>query len=223
MHLPARCRVLELGCGPGNLWRENSDRLPPGWDVLLTDFSAGMVGQARQNLDDARRFTFAIADAQCIPCADATFDAVLAHHMLYHVPDRARALAEIRRVLRPGGRLFAATVGETHMRELSDLVRRFDPELARTGIGLGNAYTPFSLENGGEQLTRFFEHVELRRYDDGLEVTEAAPLVDYILSGADIEQAAAQQREALLQFVQHELDQRGVIHITKDSGHFEAW
>jgi SAM-dependent methyltransferase len=223
LHLPALCHVLELGCGPGHLWRDNSERIAPGWNLLLTDFSAGMVEQAQSYLGVMPHVSFAVADAQCIPAPDAAFGAVLANHMLYHVPDRARALADIRRVLRPGGRLFAATVGETHMRELADLVRGFDPDMAHTGIGLGEAYVPFSLQNGGEQLARHFDHVEVRRYEDGLAVTEAAPLVDYILSGATNEQATAQRREALLTYVQRLLDTQGVLRITKDTGVFVAW
>jgi SAM-dependent methyltransferase len=143
--------------------------------------------------------------------------------MLYHVPNRAKALAEIRRVLRPGGRFYASTVGDAHMKELSELVQRFDPEMARSGVGLGRAYIPFSLENGGEQLRAVFDHVEIVRYPDALDVTEVAPLVDYILSGSNIEEAGAAQRDTLTRFVQTEMDRQGVIHISKDSGVFVAW
>ena len=100
---PAAACVLELGCGPGDLWRENADRIPAGWDNTLTDFSEGMVAAAQRNLAEIGRvFAFRQADAQDLPFEAAAFDTVIANHMLYHVPDR-RALAEIRRVLKPGG------------------------------------------------------------------------------------------------------------------------
>ena len=54
------------------------------------------------------------------PYDDASFDAVIANHMLFHVPDRAKALAEMRRVLRPGGKLYTSTMGETHKKTLRD-------------------------------------------------------------------------------------------------------
>src|SRR5439155_6255128 len=113
LDLAPNTRPLELGCGPGVLWSENPDRLPTGWEVVLSDFSPGMVHEARQKLRGrASTFRFAMADAQAVPFAPASFDAVIANHMLYHVPDRAKALNEIRRVLRPGGRLYAATNGQ---------------------------------------------------------------------------------------------------------------
>src|SRR5207249_3059431 len=128
--LPAKARVLELGCGPGTLWRENGERIPADWEITLTDFSPGMVQEARHNLRDVpRNFAFALADAQAIPYPSGSFDAVIANHMLYHVPDRERALSEVQRVLQPGGRLYAATCGQTHLRELHDRVQQAAPDL----------------------------------------------------------------------------------------------
>ncbi len=98
--------------------------------IALSDFSPGMIEEAQHNLADAGRpFAFERIDAQAIPFADASFDMVIANHMLYHVPDRPQALAEIRRVLRPGGRLYAATGGANHLREIGELVQRFDIQI----------------------------------------------------------------------------------------------
>src|SRR5258706_10720793 len=98
-------RVLELGCGPGRLWSENAARIPPGWEITLSDFSPGMIAEAQRNLASAgHSFAFERVDAQSIPFADASFDMVIANHMLYHVPGRPEALAEIPRVLRSGWR-----------------------------------------------------------------------------------------------------------------------
>ncbi|MGD0877639.1 MAG: class I SAM-dependent methyltransferase [Anaerolineales bacterium] len=98
-----RWRIMELGCGPGTLWLDNLDRIPAGWDITLSDFSDGMLEQARHNLETHRPFQFKIIDAQSIPFEDGHFDAVIANHMLYHVPNRSTALAEIWRVLKPAG------------------------------------------------------------------------------------------------------------------------
>lgn len=122
--LPPDARVLELGCGTGLLWVRNLDRLPDGWRVTFGDFSPGMVAQARQSLADDPRFAFEQFDAQAIPFVGGTFDAVVANHMLYHVPDRQAAYAEVRRVLKPGGWFYAATNGRDHMRQLKELEAR---------------------------------------------------------------------------------------------------
>src|SRR5437764_2121129 len=152
LHLPPQSCVLELGCGTGRFWRASMDRIPEGWDVTLSDFSPGMLREAQQNLRDSQRpFAFAVIDAQAIPYEDESFDGVIANHMLYHVPDRPKAFAEIRRVLRPGGKLFAATNGWAHLRELN----RFVPE-RETNFGREHG---FNLENGRDELAAWFSTI----------------------------------------------------------------
>ena len=99
---------------------KNRDRIPEGWDIALTDFSEGMVADAQQNLRERTHANkFAVMDAQSIEFEDKYFDAVVANHMLYHVPDRMKTFLEIRRVLRTGGHLYATTNGRTHLKELA--------------------------------------------------------------------------------------------------------
>ena len=220
LSLPPRCRILELGCGPGDLWLQNLERIPSGWHMTLSDLSAGMVRRAQRSLADrSQAFDFQVIDAQSIPFADGSCDAVFANHVLYHVPDRDKALSEMRRVLRPGGKLYASTVGEAHLRELYHLVGQIDAE----AFGYDDsACEPFLLENGGIQLSRWFTEVRLHRYDDGLIVTEAEPLIAYILSTATTPEVPGGKLAALRTLVEHELASNGSILITKDSGLFEA-
>ncbi len=214
--LPA-CRILELGCGPGTLWLENMDRIPQGWDILLTDFSPGMLQQVQENLAGKRHFQYKVVDAQRMPLPfeDGTFDALIANHMIYYIVDKPALFAEIRRVLTPGGRFYASTVGETHLAELVDLIIRFDKRLASWQEGLES----FSLESAGGQIAEFFPDVQLRRYEDGLAVTEVEPLLAYILSSKlDIEN---ERIPLLKKFLEDEMNRSGgVIKITKDSGIF---
>jgi ubiquinone/menaquinone biosynthesis C-methylase UbiE len=212
-------RVLELGCGPGSLWRPNLTRIPAGWQITLTDFSPGMLAEARANLAGARPFAFEQADAQAIPFADASFDAVIANHMLYHVPDRAKAFTEIRRVLRPAGRFYAATNGEAHMREMHDLARQFDP---RIGLWRQPGDQTFTIEHAQSELSHFFSDVLLHRYESALVVTEAEPLVAYVASMADANLTGARQA-AFTRVVEQRIIADGAIHITKDTGLFEAY
>ncbi len=102
--LPPCCSILELGCGPGDLWRANAARIPQGWRITLSDFSPGMLAQTRQNLAPlSRPFHWAVIDAAAIPLADGAVDAVIANHLLYHVPHRPQALSEIRRFIVANG------------------------------------------------------------------------------------------------------------------------
>ncbi|HKC75516.1 MAG TPA: class I SAM-dependent methyltransferase [Chloroflexota bacterium] len=209
-------RILELGCGTGRLWLENVHRMPEGWDVTLSDFSPGMVQEAQQNLYDSHRpFTFAVIDAQAIPYEDESFDGVIANHMLYHVLDRPQAVDEIRRVLRPGGRLYASTNGRAHLRELSSFVPEQSSDFSHGLV--------FDLENGRDQLAPWFSTIVLHRYDDALVVTKAEPLIAYFLSTRIASALDDEARAELARRVEQELAAHGAIHVTKDIGLFEAW
>jgi SAM-dependent methyltransferase len=211
LQIPENGRVLEVGCGPGGYWPEIAELIPCSWQITVSDFSPGMVARARQRLSALDRpFTVMHADVQYLPCPDGVFDAVIANFMLYHVPDRPRALAEIHRVLAVGGRLFAMTNGQGHMQELNDIADRVVPGTIRHGE------TGFSLENGSAQLTPWFDDLRLLRYSDTLRVNDAEPLLAYIRSYAA--ELTADQEEALRQQIQVELDAHGVFQITKDPG-----
>jgi ubiquinone/menaquinone biosynthesis C-methylase UbiE len=219
--LAPESRILELGCGPGGLWGPNLDRIPPGWAITLSDFSPGMAQAAWRNLQASQRqFEYAVVDAQALPFGDASHDAVIANHMLYHVPDRSQALAEMRRILKPGGRFYAATNGKTHLQGLHDLVFRFTRGSAPIGK---NPFEAFALENGLDQIAQWFSGVAVRYYEDALVVTEAAPLVAYILSSLRWAALIGDKTAELTRFVEQELAAHGAIRITKDSGLFTAF
>ena len=216
--LPDNAKILELGCSPGYLWKENISRIPMGWNIILSDLSSGMLDSAWRNLVvTGRAFKFEEIDAQSIPHADETFDAVIANHMLYHVPDRAKAIAEIKRVLKPDGRLIATTIGKNHLKEIADLFRQ---------MSLGNTFesfgSPFTLENGLEQLKQAFPQVTVSRYPDNLHVIEIEPIMAYIRSSIHATELLEERLANIRLDLEKELKEKGKIFISKDSGLFEA-
>lgn len=214
-----RSRVLELGCGPGRLWLNNFDRIPKDWQITLSDFSPGMLQEAQRNLQIVRHaFNFQVIDAQAIPFKEKSFDIVIANHMLYHVLDRDKALAEIRRVLTPKGRFYAATNGQAHLREIDDLIKRVEPTYAAHNTNRNT----FNLESGLTQLSRWFSQVTVREMDDGLVVTEVEPLIAYILSSPVKSVLVEEKLQALREIVSQEIATHGAVHISKVIGIFEA-
>jgi ubiquinone/menaquinone biosynthesis C-methylase UbiE len=211
--IPADACVLELGSGTALFWRANADRIPAGWRITLSDFSAGMLSDVRATVAAIPRpFRFMQTDAQALPFADHSFDAVIANHMLYHVADIPQALREIHRVLKPGAPCYSATMGLANMREFNDLVLRF------IGVPANRAAARFGLETGFDHMQKVFARVEVRRYQDALRVTEVQPIIDYIESNRIGKIATDSQKTALREFAETEIRAHGAMHFSKDTG-----
>lgn len=212
-------RVLELGCGDGTLWLENAEAIPKGAKILLSELSAGMLEDTRKNLSGCPGdFTYEVIDCHEIDKPDDSFDLVVANLVLFYVRDIKRVLAEIRRVLRPGGRFVCATYGARHMKEVEELVKEFNPRIRLSSVHL---YDNFGLENGENQLKQYFTDVQCLLYPDELRVTDVKLLMDYILS------CHGNQREVLIPeydrfkaFLEKKLARKGMIRITKQAGIF---
>jgi SAM-dependent methyltransferase len=214
-------RVLEIGCGTGNLWRENAARVPAGVRLVLTDLSAGMLEQARARLRGLPlALELARADAQSLPFDAGSFDVVIASHMLYHVPDRARALAEVRRVLRAGGRFLAGTNHWTHLLELRELLTRF---------GVMSSLLPpvrdphlFDLETAAEEISAVLEVQGVARRESALEIRDAEPLLDYVRSMVDGASAEGPALDALRRHAERQIALAGALHVGTAAGVVKA-
>lgn len=187
-------RILELDCGNAAMWKKRVDDLPEGCELLLTDLSAGMLEEASRQLGKREHVRYAQVDAMEIPYEDASFDAVIANMMLYHVPEIDRALAEIRRVLKPDGWFACATNGEQGICSfLAEVFADFEASVRMQEIA-----TRFSLENGTRRLMKHFHSVHMLRRDDALDVTDAEDLTDYVLSLASMVELHRASREEIV-------------------------
>jgi ubiquinone/menaquinone biosynthesis C-methylase UbiE len=206
--------VLELGCGPGSLWKRNLDRIPPGSIIVLSDFSEGMLRDSRHNLGlNYSRFSFCQLDAAVLPFRASCLNAVVANMMFYHVEDRPTALSDIRRVLRPNGRFYATTTGREYMRELNAVATQILQIPRRTPSA-----ERFGLENGFELLQSVFAKVEVRRYQNQLRVTEAQPLIDYFASMEPFISPSPEKWKTLHEYFQDSISENGEIVIPIEVG-----
>lgn len=99
-------RLLEIACGTGIVTRAVAAALPAGATLVATDLNQAMVDVARSHLGSNRAVSWGTADAQALPFADRSFDAVFSQFGVMFFPDKARAMREARRTLVPGGRFI---------------------------------------------------------------------------------------------------------------------
>ena len=214
---PVGGTVVEVGCGTGSMWAAAADEWPPG-RYVLTDQSAAMVGTAVAR--SGPRLTSAVgvvADAQSVPVPDRVADVVVANHMLYHVPDIARAIAELAHVLAPDGVALVSTNGGDHMRELTAIL------VATFGHGLPEEVSRFGRETGGDLLRASFADVEWHPFADGLACTDPADVLAYMTSFPPGEGATPAQRASLQAGIDAAFTAgAGTFRITKDAGTFVA-
>ena len=102
-------KVLELGCGNGDLWRGRKGEIEDLDKLVLSDFSEGMLAAARENVGEHHNVCYKVINIMDIPYEDESFDVVIANMMLYHVPDINKGLSEVRRVLKKDGVFYTAT------------------------------------------------------------------------------------------------------------------
>lgn len=213
-------RILEVGCGNGQLWQKAPAQALEGKEIHVTDISSGMVEDAAENLKGSGRdsLVFETQDCEALSYEDGMFDGVIANHVLFYVRDMGRALGEIRRVLKKDGIFYCSTYGKEHMREITLLVQEFDPRIALSDVAL---YELFGLENGKGILEKVFGQVENVMYEDYLLVNEAKPLLDYIMSchGNQGEILGNRQQE-FKRFLERKIEEKGGIRITKMAGLF---
>jgi ubiquinone/menaquinone biosynthesis C-methylase UbiE len=173
--------LLEVGCGHGTFWVHESARTPIGANLTLTDFSPGMVEEARQKLT-ARgiQASFLEADVENLPFEEDAFDAVLAQFMLYHASSKERAIAEICRVLRPTGWAGIVLNYPDHMQEIDLEMKKIHPNIKNI-FDAGN----FSSVEGIELFPKHFAHVKRHDYEFKMKVTDALAVTRYAQSIVD--------------------------------------
>jgi SAM-dependent methyltransferase len=212
--------VLEVGCGSGRFWR-SATAWPADLALTLVDLSPGMVGEAQATLHDIGRWTdltTQVADVCALPFAEASFDLVLALHMLYHAADPDQATVEIARVLRPGGVAIASTNGKDSLGAIMELGQ------AAFGGARGDAHLGgFSLESGEAIMRRHFASVEVRRTADRLLVTDPADVVAYLTSFPPGDAAPPPVLKRLRAITEAAFEAGGgVLEVVRDAGYLLA-
>jgi ubiquinone/menaquinone biosynthesis C-methylase UbiE len=215
-------RVLDLGCGTGIVARQVAARLGDKGSVVGIDRSANMLAVADTTAArDGLKVEWREGRAEALPFADASFDRVLSQFALMFFDDRPRALAEVHRVLAPGGGLslnvWQGIDRHPFYRTLDRLIER--------KLGVGALESMFALGEPGvlrELLTQAgFRHVEI----EPVSITSRFPNPEMFLAGEiEVDTAAipamqgltAADREAMVAAISEEM-QEPLKQVTRDN------
>lgn len=168
--------VADVGCGNGAYVARFSDERPD-LQVLGVDLSTGMLNSVHASTGHR---VLVAADAAALPLADATVDAALAMHMLYHLPDPARGVAELRRTVRSGGVVLVATNAHDDKPEIEDLLSRSLVAAGAPPVRNVGPHDDFSLEALTPVLEARFDSVEVTEWRTEIDVPEVDAMVAYI-------------------------------------------
>jgi SAM-dependent methyltransferase len=181
--------VVDVGCGNG-MWLKRLANAMPGVRTVGLDLSEGMLQSLVARWEGGGVAPVAVADAQVLPLRDHSVDVVLMMQMLYHVPDRSSALAEVRRVLRAdGGAALVSTPGPRHLGELRELLRRALTQLRGREVEGPFLKNPFDSRTAQAELPMSFSQVESYVRPGLLEIPDAEPVVAHLDSqqGPDLD------------------------------------
>lgn len=221
MNFPKNARILELGCGVGKLWNKNKDNIRKDLNIVLSDFSNSMLKIAKDKLKEIDyEFAYKKINAEDIPYEDESFDIVIAQHMIYFVPNIEKALAEIKRILSPGGMLYVTANSCESMMELNELTEKFAPNLGLDSNGFSNR---FNLENGRVILEKYFSEIDIEILDGKIIIDDAKPVVLYkasTIQGSSI--LVGNTKREFTKYLEDYIKKHGNISITTKVGMFKV-
>ena len=219
--LPPRARVAELGPGSGWLLEDMLAAFPDA-HLHALDMSAAMLTNIREQF--GHRVAIVRGDIERLPYRDATFDVIATCWTLYFMNDIDAALEEIKRCVKPGGRVVAATVAADHMHEFDDMVA----EAVREALGrerepdIGER---FNLQNGEAYMRRHFDQVELREWHGEMRLPDIdTTMILWPGYGPQLQdpEEDARAREAFARRVQSLIERDGEFYLTRHDGAFVA-
>lgn len=223
--------ILDIGTGTGTYYSRLL-AITPSADYYAMDLSHDML---KNHPSD----TASLSDVMQLPYGDNMFDVVMANHMLYHVPDIDAALKEIKRVLKPNGKVLTTTNSIHTMPELQVLMRRAIVLLTR--YGATQVRPPafpsdsFALENGTRILASHFFAVVRHDIPSQLVFTDIEPAITYLESMRELRQESLPDdvawedmmlimRQQITQLIKHlgklEINKVSGVLVASDSGGF---
>ncbi|KZL19299.1 Demethylrebeccamycin-D-glucose O-methyltransferase [Pseudovibrio axinellae] len=205
----AGSNIADIGCGTGWFWDQNQNALPSGLFVSLLDQSAQMVAEAQETLGKLSAITQVsghVEIAEALPFEDASFDFVMALHMVYHLSDPDKALNEMRRILRPDGKVMIAINDSSNLKKVYELnsqvfdVAPVDPSTVMAPPAKVAA-----------MLAQRFDKITQLIYEDVYAIENAEVIFSTLTSYPPGSNATEEQQAQLISTIGERLEQSGGI------------
>jgi len=184
--------VVDVGCGRG-IYHPIFKRR--GARVIGIGRSIGMAREAGGGC------LAVVGDAQALPLPDAICDRAVCNHVLYHVPDQLLAMRELRRIVRPGGRVAIATNGARNNERTYQVARQAAGALGRTD-SFGRS-SPFRLEDVA-RVREIFPNARVEIFHSAFRFPEAEPALRYWRSMRDDSELEAAMRPRIDEIIRNE-------------------
>jgi ubiquinone/menaquinone biosynthesis C-methylase UbiE len=209
--------VLDIGCGPGWFWAATDGIWPKNLNLILSDLSPGMVQEA---MERCQALPFGSVQGQqlhatALPFEDGSFDAVIAMHMLYHLPEPSKGIAEMFRVLKHGGFLAITTNGADNMRKMYELTTVFG------SLPSDPAAAAFGFETAEQLLRAQFGNFTMAQHPASLRITEPEDVFLALTSYPPGDEASETQLTEFRSVIARAFEQgNGVLEVEKQAGLF---
>lgn len=167
MNLPSEANILDLGCGTGVVTRALATQDGFSGSVTGIDYSSELISVAQQLAEEeglTQQVTFRVGDAQSLEEDDESYDAVILHTLVSHVPNPMRVVSEAARVVKSGGQV-AIFDGDYASLTFATSEHKFDAEMVQAILSLvvANRYVmrelPGMLRTSGLEIVRFYSNV----------------------------------------------------------------
>ncbi|MBP2557674.1 SAM-dependent methyltransferase [Neorhizobium galegae] len=210
-------RVLDIGCGPAWFWAAVINDIPENLHLTLADQSSGMVEEAlaRCTLLPFGSVAGRQTDAAALPFGDDSFDVVIAMHMLYHLPDPSAGIAEMYRVLKPGGSLAVTTNGVGNMRGIYELTTVFGSEPFDPSAAV------FGYDKAEELMRERFGDVAFAQHPARMRITDQEDVFLALTSYPPGDGASENQLDSFRAAIAGAFkDGNGILEVEKETGLF---
>ncbi len=210
-HFNPEDKILEVGCGNGEFWKNNYNKLPSACNLTLTDISKGMIEACQQNI--LHPADYQVANIENLPFSDEVFDKVICHFMLYHASSQEKAVKEMTRVLKRKGYVGIITNSLFNMARIWEVAKTIDPQFQYRG----RMIEPFCEENADNILKPHFTKVEKQICRDILKIDDSTAIINYIksLEGTGDIKVNEYFYHQYQQYVDNEIRTKGSFNIEK--------